>query len=156
MNESSTAIGGPAPLLIGVTGHKDLFEDEKDLLRASVRAALEDFLRAMNVSPGEARILTGLAEGADALVAEVALELGIPLVPVLPMPMEVYCEEFSDPAALEAVVKKVIEASPSEVAGYKAGKTKLLGFFVGQVMKETKGQANPGLVNDLVKKHLDG
>lgn len=100
MNESSTAIGGPAPLLIGVTGHKDLFEDEKDLLRASVRAALEDFLRAMNVSPGEARILTGLAEGADALVAEVALELGIPLVPVLPMPMELYCEEFSDPAAL--------------------------------------------------------
>jgi aspartyl-tRNA(Asn)/glutamyl-tRNA(Gln) amidotransferase subunit B len=64
--------------------------------------------------------------------------------------------QISDPAALEAVVKKIVEANPSEVAGYKAGKTKLLGFFVGQVMKETKGQANPGLVNDLVKKHLDG
>lgn len=100
MNESSTAIRGPAPLLIGVTGHKDLYEDERDSLRTSVKAALEDLLRAMNVSPEEARILTGLAEGADTLVAEVALDLGIPLVPVLPMSADVYLEEFSSPHAV--------------------------------------------------------
>ncbi|MCB9253294.1 MAG: Asp-tRNA(Asn)/Glu-tRNA(Gln) amidotransferase subunit GatB [Bdellovibrionaceae bacterium] len=64
-------------------------------------------------------------------------------------------KQISDPSALEPVVRKVMEANPGQVAGYKAGKVKLLGFFVGQVMKETKGQANPGLVNDIVKKLLD-
>lgn len=63
--------------------------------------------------------------------------------------------QISDPAALEAVIRKTIEANPSQYAGYKAGKDKLLGFFVGQVMKETKGQANPALLNELVKKILD-
>lgn len=64
--------------------------------------------------------------------------------------------QISDTGALEAAVKKVIAANPGQVAQYKAGKQQLLGFFVGQVMKETKGQANPGMVNELVKKHLEG
>jgi aspartyl-tRNA(Asn)/glutamyl-tRNA(Gln) amidotransferase subunit B len=64
--------------------------------------------------------------------------------------------QISDASALELSIRKIIDANPSEVAAYKGGKTKLLGFFVGQVMKETKGQANPGMVNDLVKKLLDG
>ena len=63
--------------------------------------------------------------------------------------------QISDTGQLEAVIRSVIEANPEQVKGYKAGKVKLLGFFVGQVMKETKGQANPGLVNELVKKALD-
>lgn len=63
--------------------------------------------------------------------------------------------QISDTGALESAIKKVIAASPGQLADYKAGKVKLLGFFVGQVMKETKGQANPGMVNDLVKKLLD-
>ena len=64
--------------------------------------------------------------------------------------------QISDTGALEAAIRKVIEASPSQAQDYKAGKTKLLGFFVGQVMKETKGQANPGVLNELVKKILEG
>jgi aspartyl-tRNA(Asn)/glutamyl-tRNA(Gln) amidotransferase subunit B len=63
--------------------------------------------------------------------------------------------QISDVGAIEAAIDKVIAGNPSQVADYKAGKVKLLGFFVGQVMKETKGQANPGMVNDLVKKKLD-
>ena len=63
--------------------------------------------------------------------------------------------QISDPAALENVIRKVIESNPSQLADYKAGKVKLLGFFVGQAMKETKGQANPALLNELVKKFLD-
>lgn len=63
--------------------------------------------------------------------------------------------QISDTGALEAAAKRVIEANPSQFADYKAGKVKLLGFFVGQVMKETKGQGNPGLINDIVKKLLD-
>lgn len=63
--------------------------------------------------------------------------------------------QISDTGAIEGAIDKVIAANPSQVADYKAGKVKLLGFFVGQVMKETQGQANPGMVNELVKKKLD-
>jgi aspartyl-tRNA(Asn)/glutamyl-tRNA(Gln) amidotransferase subunit B len=62
--------------------------------------------------------------------------------------------QISETSALEAVVDKIIAANPAEVEAYKAGKTKLLGFFVGQVMRESKGQANPGLVNELLKAKL--
>ena len=63
-------------------------------------------------------------------------------------------KQITDSSAIEAVVDKVIEANPSQVAEYKAGKDKLIGFFVGQVMKETQGQANPGQVNQVLKQKL--
>ena len=63
--------------------------------------------------------------------------------------------QVSDESALEAVVDGVIARSPSEVAKYKSGKKNLLGFFVGQAMKELKGKGNPGVLNALFKKRLD-
>lgn len=63
--------------------------------------------------------------------------------------------QISDSSSIEPTVIKVIENNADAVKNYKAGKTKLFGFFVGQVLKETGGKANPKLVNDLVKKHLD-
>ena len=63
-------------------------------------------------------------------------------------------KQITDSSAIEAVVDKVIEANPGQVAEYKAGKDKLIGFFVGQVMKETGGQANPGQVNQILKTKL--
>lgn len=63
--------------------------------------------------------------------------------------------QISDTSALEAIVDKVVAANPGEALAYKAGKTKLMGFFVGQVMRESKGQANPGLVNELIRKKLE-
>ena len=65
-------------------------------------------------------------------------------------------KQITDSSAIEAVVGKIIEANPAQVAEYKAGKEKLIGFFVGQVMKETKGQANPGQVNQILKDKLSG
>ncbi|MEW5910788.1 MAG: Asp-tRNA(Asn)/Glu-tRNA(Gln) amidotransferase subunit GatB, partial [Thermodesulfobacteriota bacterium] len=62
--------------------------------------------------------------------------------------------QLNDTIRIEAVVKKVLSAHPKEVQDYKAGKSKLLGFFVGCVMKETQGKANPGVVNGLVRKAL--
>jgi aspartyl-tRNA(Asn)/glutamyl-tRNA(Gln) amidotransferase subunit B len=62
--------------------------------------------------------------------------------------------QMTDESALETVVDKVLAASPAEVEGYRGGKTKLLGFFVGQVMKETNGKANPQIVNRLLKDKL--
>jgi len=63
-------------------------------------------------------------------------------------------KQVSDAGELEGVLQKIFQANPNEVAEFKAGKQKLMGFFVGQVMKETKGQANPKLVNELVRKLL--
>lgn len=62
--------------------------------------------------------------------------------------------QISDAGQLEVIVRKIIEANPAQVSSYRAGKAQLFGFFVGQVMKETKGQANPLMVNELVKKAL--
>ncbi len=62
--------------------------------------------------------------------------------------------QITDSSAIEAVVDKVIAAHPGQVEEYKAGKDKLIGFFVGQVMKETRGQANPGQVNQILKQKL--
>jgi aspartyl-tRNA(Asn)/glutamyl-tRNA(Gln) amidotransferase subunit B len=64
--------------------------------------------------------------------------------------------QLSDEAALEAVVDRVLAASPAEVERHRGGKKNLLGFFVGQVMRETKGKANPAVVNALLAKRLGG
>jgi aspartyl-tRNA(Asn)/glutamyl-tRNA(Gln) amidotransferase subunit B len=65
-------------------------------------------------------------------------------------------KQISDSSAIETVVKKVIAAYPSQLADYRGGKEKLIGFFVGQVMKETGGKANPAQVNEVLKKQLSG
>ncbi len=62
--------------------------------------------------------------------------------------------QLTDTNAIEEVVEKVLTGSPKEVEAYKNGKTKLFGYFVGQVMKETKGKANPKVVNDILRKKL--
>ena len=62
--------------------------------------------------------------------------------------------QISDTSAIKDVAQKVVEAHPNEVSAYKNGKVQLLGFFVGQVMKETKGRANPKAVNEILKEIL--
>ena len=62
--------------------------------------------------------------------------------------------QITDSGAIESIVDAVIAANPSQVAEYKAGKDKLIGYFVGQVMKETGGKANPGQVNQILKDKL--
>ena len=62
--------------------------------------------------------------------------------------------QISDEGAIKEICQKVADANPEQVEKYKAGKVQLLGFFVGQVMKETKGRANPKAVNDLMKEIL--
>ena len=62
--------------------------------------------------------------------------------------------QISDTNAIKDIAQKVVEAHPNEVSAYKGGKVQLLGFFVGQVMKETKGRANPKAVNEILKEIL--
>jgi aspartyl-tRNA(Asn)/glutamyl-tRNA(Gln) amidotransferase subunit B len=65
-------------------------------------------------------------------------------------------KQITDTGAIEAVVDRIIAGSPGNVAQYKGGNVKVLGWFVGQVMKETQGKANPKLVNELLRKKLGG
>jgi aspartyl-tRNA(Asn)/glutamyl-tRNA(Gln) amidotransferase subunit B len=63
-------------------------------------------------------------------------------------------KQVTDSGAIEKIIDDVIAASPNQLEQYRAGKDKLFGYFVGQVMKLSKGKANPGQVNELLKKKL--
>jgi aspartyl-tRNA(Asn)/glutamyl-tRNA(Gln) amidotransferase subunit B len=65
-------------------------------------------------------------------------------------------EQITDASALEAMIDQVIAANPKQVEQYRGGKKTVAGFFVGQVMRASKGQANPALLNALVEKKLEG
>jgi len=75
------------------------------------------------------------------------------------MPAEIVQEkglvQVSDEGSIENSIQQVLDANPGEVESYRAGKEKLFGFFVGQVMKATRGQANPQIVNDILRKKLE-
>jgi aspartyl-tRNA(Asn)/glutamyl-tRNA(Gln) amidotransferase subunit B len=64
-------------------------------------------------------------------------------------------KQISDASAIEGIVKEVMENNPKQLEQYRNGQTKLLGYFVGQVMQATQGKANPKQVNELLKKMLD-
>ncbi|MFI5358810.1 MAG: Asp-tRNA(Asn)/Glu-tRNA(Gln) amidotransferase subunit GatB [Halanaerobiales bacterium] len=64
-------------------------------------------------------------------------------------------KQISDAGQLEEIVLKVIEANPSVVEDIKSGKDKAIGFLVGQVMKETRGKANPGMVNQIIREKIE-
>ncbi len=64
--------------------------------------------------------------------------------------------QISDTSQLEAMIDEIIAAHPKELADYRAGKTKLQGFFVGQVMKKSSGRADPKLTNQILGKKLNG
>jgi glutaminyl-tRNA synthetase len=64
--------------------------------------------------------------------------------------------QIDDTGALEGVVREVVENHPEEVERYRSGKKGLIGFFMGQVMQQTNGKANPELTRDLLTKELEG
>ena len=65
-------------------------------------------------------------------------------------------KQTSDTSAIEAVIGQVLLDNPGQLEQYRAGKEQLFGFFVGQTMKAMQGKANPGVVNELLKKALAG
>jgi aspartyl-tRNA(Asn)/glutamyl-tRNA(Gln) amidotransferase subunit B len=65
-------------------------------------------------------------------------------------------EQITDSAAIEKLIDDVIASNPKQVEQYRAGKKSMAGFFVGQVMRASHGQANPALLNELVMKKLEG
>ena len=65
-------------------------------------------------------------------------------------------KQVSDEGALRGLLEILLNKNPKQVEQYRTGKTQIKGFFVGQVMKETKGQANPQIVNQLLEEVLNG
>ena len=65
-------------------------------------------------------------------------------------------QQLTDTGAIEKIIDEVIAANPKQVEQYRAGKKTVAGFFVGQIMKASKGQANPALVNELLTRKLEG
>ena len=63
--------------------------------------------------------------------------------------------QVSDESAIGEVVEEVLQSNPDEVQKYIGGKEKLFGFFVGEIMKKTRGKANPKILNDLLRQKLE-
>lgn len=140
---------------------------EAELARSASNFVISDLFGALNKagksisdSPVSAQEGAGLlALQADGSISgriakdvfEIMFETGQPAAQIVE---EKGLKQVSDTGALEAIVADVLSANPGQVEQYKAGKDKLIGFFVGQVMKATKGQANPAVVNELLKKAL--
>lgn len=94
------------------------------------------------ISGKQAKELYAKAKGTSASPSALVAELGM--------------AQVSDPGAIEAACAKVIADNAKQVEQYRTGKTGVFGFFVGQVMKATKGSANPQLVNETLKRLLEG
>lgn len=124
---------------------KYLNEDGVDIDQQKVTPAMLSDLIAM-VNSGEISYNTAKGEVFEEMYATgkapgvIAQEKGL--------------KQVSDSSAIEAICRAVVEANPGPVEDVKNGKEKAIGFLVGQVMKESKGQANPQLANDLLKKVL--
>ena len=125
-----------------------------------------DWTTAANVAMNQLAAIDPLPENAPALVAVIKARELIPRdrltaslassATVLIDPEEVLAETVvADTSELEPLVDRILESSPAQVESYRGGKQGVLGFFVGQVMKETHGKADPRVVNELLRKKLD-
>jgi len=103
-------------------------------------ASLLRLVDAGTISGKQAKEVYAKIVGSDRSPEDVVAELGM--------------QQVSDASAIEEVCRRVVEQNPKQAEQLRAGKTALLGFFVGQVMKETKGSANPKLVNDVLRRLL--
>ncbi|KLO23594.1 MULTISPECIES: Asp-tRNA(Asn)/Glu-tRNA(Gln) amidotransferase subunit GatB [unclassified Marinitoga] len=129
---------------------------------------ITDLMREMNKNNFELKDVRIKAEHYEELEklldsgkisTKIAKEIFIEMFKTGKMPSEIVnekgLEQIDDDNIIEEIVKRVIENNPKQYQQYKNGKTKLLGFFVGQIMKETKGKANPQKANQIAKRLLD-
>ena len=159
-----------AHILVSDKPTADYFEEAATLSRLPKRIAnlmVSEFLRectAKHLSPAQAGMTPALLGELAAIIENgtlsprMAHEIFPDLFASGASPAH-YAKErglaqVSDSGELEAIVDAVLTENPAEVEGYKAGKTKLISFFVGQIMRQTKGKANPALVNELLAKKL--
>jgi len=143
--EAATLHGNPVQVSNFVQGEV-LRDVTTHGLQASIPVSarqLAELLRLVDagtISGKQAKEVYGKIAGTERAPAAVVAELGM--------------QQVSDAGEIEAVCKRVLDASPKQAADLRAGKASLIGFFVGQVMKATGGSANPKVVNEVLKKLL--
>jgi aspartyl-tRNA(Asn)/glutamyl-tRNA(Gln) amidotransferase subunit B len=172
VTEDLIAAGVSAADARTIVGDPRLVEVHRRVGGDAKRAALfvvGELLRAVNekeADPGALRFDPALVrevfrlQDAGTISSTAAREVLAELIRTGKAPQTIVEEnglaQVSDNSALESVVDAVLAKNPGEVEKYKAGKTNLLGFFVGQAMKDLKGKGNPGILNGLFKKKLGG
>ncbi len=115
--------------------------DEPRIITPENLAELVDMISANEINGKQAKeIFIKMLDGERGTIHEIADKYGM--------------KQITDTGAIESAVDEVIKNNPAQVEQYKSGKVGLLGFFVGNVMKATKGQANPAVVNEIMKKKL--
>ena len=110
-------------------------------VEASQLAELMGLVASKKISGKQAKEVYAAMSGTDRSPAAIVEERGLQVV--------------GDEATLKALAKQIVDSHASQAASYRGGKTGLLGFFVGQIMKATKGSADPKLASDLLKAELD-
>jgi len=111
------------------------------IITPSDLAELVDMIASSEINGKQAKeIFIKILDGESGTPHEIADKFGM--------------KQITDTSAIESAVDEVIKNNPAQVEQYQSGKTGLLGFFVGNVMKATKGQANPAVVNELLRKKL--
>ena len=115
------------------------------------------FIADSPIPPGDMARLIGLIEN-ETISGKIAKTVFAEMYDTQKPPETIVKDQglmqITDSGEIAAIVDTIIAAHPDEVAAFRGGKDNLLKFFIGQVMKETKGKANPKLVNDLVKEKL--
>jgi glutaminyl-tRNA synthetase len=121
------------------------------------REVKERPLHTLPLGPVELAALVSLVDE-GAITGRIAKEVFAEMLKSGGSPREIVkergLEQIADKDALKLIVASLISANPDKVVAFRAGKTGLLGFFVGQVMRETKGKANPQIVQELVQEEL--
>lgn len=117
-----------------------------------------DDIASCKVSPENLAALLGMIDGGT-ISGKIAKSVFADMLETGSDPATIVKEknlvQVSDEGELIKVVQEILAANPGQVAQFKEGKTKMMGFFVGQLMKQTKGRANPQLANELFAKELD-
>lgn len=115
-------------------------------------------LEAVKIQPEQMAALLKLVDSGD-ISGKIAKKVFAEMFATGKDPADVIKEQglvqISDEGALKEMVAQVVEANPKSVEDYKAGKTKAMGFLVGQIMKQSRGQANPAVINKLLAEKLD-
>ncbi len=119
-----------------------------------VAATSQDPRAAANWVMGELIVLIAKGEVSGKMAKEIFAGMFAGSEPARAVMERQGFKQISDTAALEAIVAEVLAANPKQVEQYKSGKGAVLGFLVGQVMKATRGQANPAVVNEILQRRL--
>ena len=125
-----------------ITNEKSGIVDEMRIITPSDLAELVDMVASRDINGKQAKeIFIKMLDGESGAPREIADKFGM--------------KQITDTSAIEKIIDEVIAANPSQVEQYKSGKTGLLGFFVGNVMKKSGGSANPAVVNEILRNKLN-